>query len=78
MNKPEQTTQPTRLIRRAALLERVPYSDRWILDLEKRGEFPQRRILGKRCVAWVEAEVEAWLQARPAGRLPPPVLARQS
>ncbi len=78
MNKPEPTVQPTRLIRRATLLERVPYSDRWILDLEKRGEFPKRRILGKRCVAWVEAEVEAWLQSRPTGTLASPVSQRQS
>ena len=64
--------KPTVLIRRKTLLERVPYTDRYILDLEKKGEFPKRRVLGKRCVAWVESEVEDWIQSREQGPAPSP------
>lgn len=67
------TTKPTILIRRKALLERVPYSDRHILDLEKKGLFPKRWVLGPRCVAWVEAEVEAWIASRSMGSAPTPI-----
>ena len=66
------TEKPTTLIRRKTLLERVPYSDRHILDLEKKGLFPKRRVLGPRCVAWVEAEVEAWIASRSMGSAPTP------
>lgn len=43
--------KPSVLIRRKTLLERVPFTDRHILNLEKKGEFPKRRVLGPRCVA---------------------------
>ncbi|GAB3358858.1 MULTISPECIES: helix-turn-helix transcriptional regulator [Giesbergeria] len=66
------TTEPIRYIRRKTLLERVPYTDRHILNLEKKGQFPKRRVLSARCVAWVEAEVEAWLKSRQIGSLTPP------
>lgn len=60
-------TQPTVLIRRKTLLERVPYTDRHILNLEKKGLFPKRRVLGPRCVAWVESEVAEWMASRSTG-----------
>ncbi|WP_312462343.1 AlpA family phage regulatory protein [Comamonas sp.] len=60
-------TKPVVLIRRKTLLERVPFTDRHILNLEKKGLFPKRRVLGARCVAWVESEVESWIAAREQG-----------
>ena len=41
---------------------------RWIAT----GDFPAPRQLGPRSLGWVEAEVEAWMRARPPGALPQP------
>ena len=59
--------KPVTLIRTSTLLQRVPFTARHILNLEKKGQFPKRRQLGARCVAWVESEVDAWLKARQQG-----------
>lgn len=64
--------KPSVLIRRKTLLERIPFTDRHILNLEKKGEFPRRRVLGPRCVAWDEAEVNEWIAARKKGPAPAP------
>jgi prophage regulatory protein len=32
--------------------------------LERDGQFPRRRRLSARCVAWLESEVEAWVASR--------------
>ncbi len=58
---------PITLIRRKALLARVPYTDRHILNLEKKGLFPKRRVLGLRSVAWVEHEINEWIASRAVG-----------
>jgi prophage regulatory protein len=55
---------PRRLIRRDELKRRVPYSLTHVWRLERRGQFPKRIVIGENRVAWVEAEVEAWLEAR--------------
>jgi prophage regulatory protein len=54
-----------RLITWKVLKEFVPYSRTHIARLEESGEFPRRLQLGKRRVAWVAAEVEAWIISRP-------------
>ena len=36
-----------------------------IYRMEKAGDFPSRRRLGKNSVAWLEADVETWISARP-------------
>lgn len=64
--------KPSVLIRRKTLLERIPFTDRHILNLEKKGEFPKRRVLGPRCVAWDESEVNAWIEYRQKGPAPTP------
>jgi len=40
-------------------------SSRW--RLEKAGQFPDRRQLSARCVAWVSGEIDSWLSSRAAG-----------
>jgi len=55
-----------RLIRREVLHVKVPMSDSQIYSLEKEGKFPARIQLSPRCVAWDEAEVDAWIEARKA------------
>lgn len=66
------TAEKPVLIRRKTLLARVPFTDRYILNLEKAGKFPKRRVLGPRCVAWVESEVDAWIESRTQGAAPAP------
>lgn len=39
-----------------------------IYELMEIGGFPQRLIISKRCVAWVEDEVKTWMEERIARR----------
>ena len=68
-----------RMLRKAELLAKVPFTDAYIWKLEKAGKFPRRRQLGPRRVAWIESEVDAWMAACPEGALPaPPELRRRT
>jgi prophage regulatory protein len=51
-------------IRREAVEKIVSLSGPTIYRLEKEGNFPQRRKIGKRAVAWLESEVSGWLSSR--------------
>ena len=44
--------------------ERIPYSRTQIWRLEKARAFPRRVQIGPNRVAWLEAEIENWLQDR--------------
>ena len=55
---------PRRLIRRAELLQRVPYSMVHIWRLEQKDQFPRRIVIGEGRDAWDEVAVDAWLEAR--------------
>ena len=55
---------PVRPIRRPELRRLVPLSDTTIYEMERRGEFPRRFALTRRCVVWDLHEVESWLAAR--------------
>lgn len=57
-------SMPSRAIRRTQLRQIVPLADTTIYEMERRGEFPRRFALTRRCVVWDLAEVEAWLAAR--------------
>lgn len=46
----------------------IPYSPQHIARLEAAGQFPKRIRLGQNRVAWVQAEVEAWIDERLAER----------
>lgn len=59
------------LINRKQLLQIVPLSERTILDMEKRGEFPRRFAITTRLVAWDLQEVEQWMGERKAAALQP-------
>jgi prophage regulatory protein len=67
------TLPATRAIRRPELRKLVPLADTTIYEMEKRGEFPRRFPLTRRCVVWDLAEVEAWLGARKASASGAPV-----
>jgi prophage regulatory protein len=42
----------------------IPYSNVHLLRMEREGRFPRRLRLGENRVAYLEAEVDAWLKAR--------------
>ena len=56
------------LITRPELLKLVPYTIRHIYRMEKAGKFPARVKVGANRVAWVQSEVQRWLELRVAGR----------
>jgi prophage regulatory protein len=53
-----------RIIRRAELQRRVPFSMVHIWRLERQGKFPTRIKLGENSVGWDEDEIDAWIEAR--------------
>ena len=59
------------LINRKQLLGMVPLSERTILDMEKRGEFPRRFAITHRLVAWDLREIEKWIEDRKAAAMQP-------
>jgi prophage regulatory protein len=53
-----------RLIRLPALMDRTGLSRSTIYLLISRGTFPRPVSLGARSVAWIEADVDDWIEAR--------------
>jgi prophage regulatory protein len=64
----EHTKPKPVLVRSNELGDIVPYSQNHIRRLEDVGQFPKRVHIGDNRVAWVRAEVEAWLDARMGAR----------
>jgi len=62
--RPPGVLPASRPIRRPELRKLVPLADTTIYEMERRGEFPRRYPLTRRCVVWDLAEVEAWLADR--------------
>ena len=63
------TPQPTRLIRKPVVLDRVPLSGTTIWRLERAGKFPKSIQISPGAVAWRESEIEEWIAERAkAGR----------
>ncbi|SDJ10887.1 helix-turn-helix transcriptional regulator [Billgrantia gudaonensis] len=52
------------LLKRPEVRKRTTLSDSALYRLMEKGEFPRPVQLGPRAVAWVEAEVDAWIAAR--------------
>jgi prophage regulatory protein len=48
----------------------VPYTRKHVIDLEKKGTFPQRVYLSENTVAWVAEEVDSWVEERIRARAP--------
>lgn len=59
------------LLRRPEVSARTGLSRTTIYRLVREGRFPAPRQLGPRSVAWLEAELTAWVASRPAGTLAP-------
>jgi predicted DNA-binding transcriptional regulator AlpA len=56
--------QPARLIDKAELLKRIPVTFPTIWAWIRAGNFPRSKNIGGK-TAWIEAEVQAWIEARP-------------
>jgi prophage regulatory protein len=54
----------TRFLRLAEVRNRVGYGRASIYRLIKAGEFPKSYALGARAVAWLESDIDAWIEAR--------------
>jgi len=54
----------SRLIDKAELLKRVPVTFPTIWQWMREGKFPRSRNIGGKA-AWLESDIEAWIQARP-------------
>ncbi|AKL43028.1 TPA: AlpA family transcriptional regulator [Serratia marcescens] len=52
----------TRLIRLPEVLNRTGYGKAWIYHLISKGCFPSPVKIGSRAVAFIESEVEEWIQ----------------
>lgn len=63
-DSPPPSRPKERFLRLSAVRERVPYSRATIYRLCSKGEFPRPYALGPGAVAWLEREVDAWIQAR--------------
>jgi prophage regulatory protein len=56
------SAQSRRLLRLHAVMELVPLSESTIYDRIKRGEFPKQVSIGGNKVAWLQSEIEAWIE----------------
>lgn len=52
------------LIRKKAVLERTALSNTSLYRLITKGEFPKPIKLGPRAVAWVEDDIQKWIESR--------------
>lgn len=53
-----------KLLSKKQVKELVFYSPQHIARLEKAGKFPKRIKLGSNRVAWVEEEIQEWIQQK--------------
>lgn len=57
-------TESMRIRRKPWVTQTTGLSQSTIRRLEKAGDFPQRLLLGKAAVGWIEGEVLGWLETR--------------
>ncbi|WP_175946564.1 helix-turn-helix transcriptional regulator [Burkholderia pyrrocinia] len=63
-----ENNQNTRLIRKPAVMAKTALSHSTIYFLMSQGGFPKQIKLGRRIVAWREAEIDAWIETRASAR----------
>ena len=59
-----------KIIRPAELAEMLSVSKSTLWRMEQNGELPPRRQITKRCVGWLESDINKWLQGLPAATEP--------
>lgn len=60
--QPAATT--SRLMRRPEVLARVGLSSSTLYEMTAAGDFPAPIPIGRKAVAWLESEVDAWIKNR--------------
>ena len=67
VNAPEQIVQAAELIflSKAQILKKIPITGPTLWAWVRAGKFPRPRAISDNKTVWVEAEVDAWMQARP-------------
>jgi predicted DNA-binding transcriptional regulator AlpA len=58
--------EPLRMCRPNEVCRLLGVSPATLARLRKSGEFPAPRRLGRRSVAWIDADVRRWMATRPA------------
>ncbi|MCU1089835.1 AlpA family phage regulatory protein [Stenotrophomonas maltophilia] len=61
---PDTQPRPRRLLRRAEVEERTSLPKTTIYDWIKRGQFPPPLRLGDAMVAWLESDIEEWIDRK--------------
>jgi len=61
-----------KLLRLTGVQRRVPLSRSMLYLKISRGEFPQPIDLGARAVAWLESEIDSWIESQIAKGRPGP------
>ena len=62
---PNTTNQPAqRVLSQQTVLDRVPVSRTTLWRMERAGLFPRRIQVSAHRVGWIEADVNAWVEAR--------------
>jgi prophage regulatory protein len=59
---------PHKVLRLPVVMDRVGLGSSFIYLLIQRGEFPKPIKIGARAVAWIEPEVDVWIEERLAER----------
>lgn len=59
-----------KLLRYEQVKERVGYSRQYLGVLERAGKFPLRIAIGPKSVAWLESEIDEWINSKRANREP--------
>ncbi|MDF7784121.1 AlpA family transcriptional regulator [Pantoea stewartii] len=57
-------TPSKKLVRLSEVLSRTGYSRAWIYKLISQGRFPQSVKIGSRSIAFVESEIDEWINQR--------------
>jgi len=56
---------------KAQVLKRIPVTGVTLWSWVRAGKFPRPRALGPNKTVWIEAEVDAWMQAQPLRKYKP-------
>lgn len=56
------TSKPSRMLRLPTVLDRVPFSKTEIYRRVRTGEFPKPISIGVRAVAWLESDIDQYIQ----------------
>jgi prophage regulatory protein len=65
----ERARPPPRLLSRAEMLRRVALTYPTVWKMMIAGTFPRGRAIGNGRVAWLESEIEGWIESLPRQRL---------